>query len=94
MSVQSVCLCYLMATYYPFSAVSWYQVGNPLSPYLFLFTIQILSYLQSSAHEQELLKGKKVANSAPALLDVLFADDTLLFTRVKRHELDTLSSIL
>lgn len=77
-----------------FQASRGIRQGDPLSPYLFLFTIQVLSYLLSSTHEQGLITGINVARSSPILLDVLFTDDTLRFACATRQKSNTLSGIL
>lgn len=56
-------------------------IRNPLSPYLFLFVSQALSYLLSSACDRQFLHSIKLARTAPTLTNILFAYDTLLFTQ-------------
>jgi hypothetical protein len=55
--------------------------GDPISPYLFLIAAEGLSCLLKSRHESSALKGTKVAESAPTVNHLLFADDSLLFFR-------------
>lgn len=50
----------------------------------------MLSYLLSDAHSKGLIQGIKVSQYAPIIVDILFADDTLLFTRATRQETDNL----
>lgn len=68
--------------------------GDPLSPYLLLFIFQALSYLLFSAYARGLLHGIKISRYAPAITDILFADDTLLFARAFQDEASTLLHIL
>lgn len=58
--------------------------GNPLSFFFFLFVSQALSYLLLDAQAKSLIQGIKISQCAPAVVDVLFTVDTLLFARATR----------
>jgi hypothetical protein len=66
--------------------------GDPLYPFLFLFTADGLSSLLQSEVESSGISPIKVCRGAPGISHLLFADDTLLFfhaffeeaTRVKK----------
>lgn len=53
--------------------------GDPISPFLFLLAAEGLSGLLNSRNQSSVLKGIKVAPSAPVVSHLLFADDSLLF---------------
>lgn len=55
---------------------------------------QVLSYLLSDTHAQSFLRGIRIARAAPSLLDVLFADDTLLFAQASKEEATNLLHVL
>jgi len=61
--------------------------GDPLSPYLFILCMNVLSGLLVKAQNQGSLKGIKVARNAPPINHLIYADDILLFTRA---DLDTI----
>lgn len=78
----------------PFLPFRGLRQGDPLSPYLFLFVSQVLSYLLSDVHATSFFGGIRIAQMAPSLLDVLFADETLLFARASREEATNLLHVL
>lgn len=51
---------------------------DPLSPYLFILAFNALSRLISSAQQQSLISGFKLARFAPSLTHIFFADDAIL----------------
>lgn len=53
----------------------WY----PLSPYLFLFSAEALSYIISAYSTEGLIKGCKISKNAPQLTHLFFADDSIFF---------------
>jgi hypothetical protein len=60
-----------------FSSSQGLRQGDPLSPLLFVFVMEALSYMISAAVSGGLLEGFKVDNADFSHL--LFADDTLIF---------------
>jgi hypothetical protein len=56
--------------------------GDPISPYLFLLAAEGLSCLLKHSFSSE-LHGLKVAPSAPAVIHLLFADDSLLLFKAE-----------
>ncbi|KAJ9708014.1 hypothetical protein PVL29_000195 [Vitis rotundifolia] len=68
--------------------------GDPLSPYLFLFAMEALSQLLSSARNGGFISGFKVGGRGREGLTVshlLFADDTLIFCDANADQLQYLS---
>lgn len=54
--------------------------GDPLSPYLFILCAEVLSRMMTKAMEDRSLLGVKIANQAPPVNHLLFADDSLFFS--------------
>lgn len=67
---------------------------NPLSPYLFIICMEILSRIIQKKLDEEKLPGFKVSLASPYICNLLFADDVFIFcmaTLSKARELvDTL----
>ncbi|CAA7014090.1 unnamed protein product [Microthlaspi erraticum] len=55
--------------------------GDPLSPYLFILCTEVLSGLCSKAQLSGALPGVRVSRRSPAVNHLLFADDTMFFTK-------------
>lgn len=53
--------------------------GDPLSPYIFVICSQGLSSIILGFHQQELIKGVRMASRGPTITHLFFADDNLLF---------------
>ncbi|OMO58928.1 reverse transcriptase [Corchorus capsularis] len=68
--------------------------GDPLSPYLFLFCMEALSKMISTADEQGLIQGIAIARQAPRVSHLFFADDSLLFLRASIADCDMVLQIL
>jgi hypothetical protein len=68
--------------------------GDPLSPYLFIICADVLSGLISQAQKSHLIHGVKIAPRAPEISHLFFADDSLLFCRATKEEVNVLASII
>jgi hypothetical protein len=68
--------------------------GDPLSPYLFLFCAEGLTGLLAQAEEREELIGVKVCREAPAISNLLFADDSLILMQANEANAGCLKHIL
>ena len=55
--------------------------GDPLSPYLFLICAEGFSFLFHTAEQNNQIHGIKVGSRCPSISHLLFADDSLLFSR-------------
>ena len=53
--------------------------GDPLSPYLFLFCAEGLSFLLHKAEQNRLIQGVQVNRRCQTVNHLLFADDSILF---------------
>lgn len=68
--------------------------GYPLSPYLFILCMEVLSGLCKRAQRSGKVVGVKVATNSPAINHLLFADDTMFFSRTDARSCDELNAIL
>lgn len=66
--------------------------GDPISPYLFLLVVDVLSRMIDLAVQRNLLRGFQI--SSPRLSHLLFADDNILFGEVTIQEAYQLRNIL
>lgn len=60
--------------------------GDPISPYLFLLCAERLSTLIQRKQDSRALHGCKIANRAPIISHLFFADDCYLFLRATLDE--------
>ncbi|CAL1358762.1 unnamed protein product [Linum trigynum] len=56
--------------------------GNPLSPYLFLFCVEGLATLLTNVVNSGKIHGLKTSARGPIISHLLFADDSVLFTKI------------
>ena len=80
-----------------FSNSKGLQQGDPLSPYLFILGMEVLSTLLRRAGEGGFLSGYRLRGRGGEELTVshlLFADDTIIFCKARREQLTNLSWIL
>lgn len=68
--------------------------GDPLSPYLFILCTEVLSGLCQQALRTGTLPGVKVARNCPPINHLLFADDTMFFSKFSSTSCAALTSIL
>ncbi|XP_060972538.1 uncharacterized protein LOC133038412 [Cannabis sativa] len=68
--------------------------GDPISPYLFLICAEGLSALIQRYEERKLIHGYKVANGAPIVSHMLFADDSFLYYRATEREVANIQHML
>lgn len=68
--------------------------GDPLSPYLFLSCVEGLSNNLDEAVRNGRIHGCQIADSAPIVSHLLFADDSFLFFRGSNTEASIIKSIL
>lgn len=70
------------------------HLGEPFFPYIFIICGEVLSALYKRAHELGSLPGIRVARNCPKVNHLLFADDTMIFTRSDPSSCDALMEIL
>ncbi|XP_021866146.1 uncharacterized protein [Spinacia oleracea] len=68
--------------------------GDPLSPYLFLFCMDILSRMLQMAENIKQIQGLKVSRRAPSISHLFFADDALLFFKADSTNCKNIADIL
>lgn len=68
--------------------------GDPLSLYLFILCSEVLSGLLNKARLSGEVVGVKAAQGCPAINHLLFADDTMIFSRTDPRSCKPLISIL
>lgn len=68
--------------------------GDPLSPYLFILCAEGLSSLIRKYEREKLLHGCKIAQGAPVISHMLFADDSYIFCRATVEEASRVLEIL
>ncbi|KAL0361467.1 UNVERIFIED_CONTAM: hypothetical protein Sradi_3831200 [Sesamum radiatum] len=68
--------------------------GDPLSPYLFLFYAEALSYLIAKAELQGEVRGIAISRQGPRVSHLLFADDTLIFCQATEGAMRCVGRIL
>lgn len=68
--------------------------GDPLSPYLFIHVVDVLSHMLLKAKEQGRIKGINLSMGGPNITHLFFADDSLLFAKATEEEMYQLIQIL
>uniref|UniRef100_A0A803NFH1 Reverse transcriptase domain-containing protein n=1 Tax=Cannabis sativa TaxID=3483 RepID=A0A803NFH1_CANSA len=68
--------------------------GDPLSPYLFILCAEGLTALLRKYEQRGLIHGCKVANGAPRISHMLFADDSYLYCKANEVEARRIKEIL
>ena len=68
--------------------------GDPLSPYLFIMIADAFSKMIQRKVQEKQIHGAKASRTGPEISHLLFADDSLLFTRATRQECTIIVDIL
>ena len=68
--------------------------GDPISPYLFLLCAEGFTSLLTKAENEARIHGLSICQGAPNISNLLFADDSLLFCRATKNEVETILEIL
>jgi hypothetical protein len=68
--------------------------GDPLSPYSFRLCTEGLTALLNKGEEEGKLEGVKVCREAPAITNLLFADDSLIPMKANTQNVECLKEIL
>ena len=68
--------------------------GDPISPFLFLFYAESLSYLLQQATATGLLKGVATYPLGPQISHLFFANDSIIFYQATREDCSHLEQIL
>jgi hypothetical protein len=78
----------------PFTPTWGLRQGDPISPYLFLLCAEGLSCLLKEEERNGRLKGLRNGADGPAISHLLFADDSIFFTRSDERSVNTLHAVL
>ncbi|XP_074282971.1 uncharacterized protein LOC141607513 [Silene latifolia] len=68
--------------------------GDPLSPYLFILCMEVMSANVYRAQQIALLKGIELSRRSEALTHLFFADDSIFFLHDKNNSVEQLKDIL
>ena len=68
--------------------------GDPLSRYLFLICSEALNQQLQHATRSEVIRGFSLCRNGPRINHLFFADDTLLFFRASRGDLEAILQVL
>ena len=68
--------------------------GDPLSPYLFLLCSKGLNRMIQKAAREDIIRGFSLCKNGPKITHIFFADDSLLFCRARREDLQAIQNIL
>ncbi|KAJ4773133.1 RNA-directed DNA polymerase (reverse transcriptase)-related family protein [Rhynchospora pubera] len=68
--------------------------GCPMSPYMFIIAMEVLSIWLQQTCTQGLLKGVRLAHTSPVITHAIYADDLILMGDASRAEVDTLVNIM
>ncbi|KAL0448321.1 UNVERIFIED_CONTAM: putative mitochondrial protein [Sesamum latifolium] len=68
--------------------------GDPLSPYLFPFCVEILNHLLVKAESRGELRGIAISRQGPRVSHLLFEDDTLIFCQASEEAMYCVRRVL
>ena len=68
--------------------------GDPLSPYLFILSQEVLSRLIERSFASGAIHGVKMNTNGPAFTHVMYADDLMLFAKATTREVQVLDECL
>ncbi|KAJ4784686.1 reverse transcriptase [Rhynchospora pubera] len=68
--------------------------GCPMSPYIFIMSMEVLSRLLARASQRGMIQGVKVARTSPSITHAIYADDLILMGDTKESEVQAFKDIL
>ncbi|KAL2901420.1 LINE-1 reverse transcriptase-like protein [Bienertia sinuspersici] len=78
----------------PFSPKTGLRQGDPLSPYLFILCMDILSKGLVKLQERRAFEGLQISRGGPKVSHLFFADDALFFFKATEESCETLNTCL
>jgi len=78
----------------PFNPKRGIRQGDPLSPYIFILCVEVLSGLINKEQRNGNITGIAIATNAPAISHLLYVDDSILFCKAKCDEANTIMKVL
>jgi hypothetical protein len=67
--------------------------GDLLSPYLFILCADVFSRMLSNKQDQSLINGLAIAQNAPKISHLFFADDNIIFCKANKAEATQLKEV-
>ncbi|KAJ3699752.1 hypothetical protein LUZ61_003457 [Rhynchospora tenuis] len=68
--------------------------GCPMSPYIFIIAMEMMSRVLLKTHDEGRLKGVHVAKTSPAITHAIYADDLVIMGDSSEQEIHSFQSIL
>ncbi|KAJ4730974.1 RNA-directed DNA polymerase (reverse transcriptase)-related family protein [Rhynchospora pubera] len=68
--------------------------GCPMSPYVFIMAMEVLSRLLQGAMRKNMIRGVKVAHTSPCITHAIYADDLILMGDTAEAEVQVFTSLL
>lgn len=84
----------ITATTETFTPTCGLRQGDPLSPYLFLFCMDILSRMTSLATDIKRFTGIRVGKRGPTISHLFFADDSMFFFKASQDSCRAIQTVI
>ncbi|XP_056698409.1 uncharacterized protein [Spinacia oleracea] len=78
----------------PFKPKCGLRQGDPMSPYIFILVMEVLSRMLSKAEADGCIKGIRIARNTPSISHLFFADDSLFFFKATHESCRELRGII
>ncbi|KAI5352872.1 Hypothetical predicted protein [Prunus dulcis] len=78
----------------PFKPSRGIRQGDPISLYIFILVIDVLSVMLNKVVERGIVQGIRFSRDGPTLSHLFFADDSILFLKAIKRNCNVVASIL